>query len=153
MKIINRQIKIIPKVKVNIRYIIKEEERIIIAIAKFKNADEFSYFRDSYFKLKDKYKNRWSNNDNSNDELLVLNYLENYCRDYGFTPSWNSSVHNKLKMSPVYTSTAKCDPKDEWDEQTGIDIVTEKIALKVANAFDKRMEFALRMFKDAAMKL
>lgn len=146
MKIINRQIKIIPKVKVNIRYIIKEDERIIIAIAKFKDLHDYNFRK----LLKESYK---SDNDNSNDEEIVVKYLDEYCRDYGFTPHWNPSVLKRLTMSKLYTSTAKCDPRDEWNEQTGIDLVTEKIALKLANAFDKRYELALRLFKKAAMIL
>ena len=148
MKIINRQIKIIPKVKVNVRYIIKEEDRIIIAIAKFKDHSDYNFIKQLHFKVKDIHKNY--NDDNSNDESIVINYLKNYCRDYGFEPEWNPNVEKRLKMSSQYTSTAKCDPADEWDEQKGLEIVADKIAFKIATAIDKRIEYGLKLFKSAS---
>ena len=142
MKIINRQIKLFANVKVNIRYIIKEEEKMVIAISRFKDHEDYKFRK--YIGIKPE-------NDNSNDEQLVIKYLNNYCRDFGFKPDWNESVEKRLKMSSLYTSKAKCDPRDEWNEQIGIDVVTEKIALKLVNAFDKRYQLAIRLFKKASI--
>lgn len=142
MKIINRQIKLFEDegVKVNIRFIIKEEEKIIIAISRFKDLDEYKFIED--------IKN---NNDNSNNENIVIKYVGNKVREFGFTPNWNPSVEKRLKMHSIYTSTVKCDPRDEWNENTGIEIATVKIATKLAKAFDKRFKFAFRLFKKAGI--
>ena len=120
MKIINRQVKLVHGEKINVKFVIKEEERIIIAIVKFKDYDDVRIHK--LIKEFDR-----SDNDNSNDERIVINWLENVCRDFGFIPTWTTTVQNRLTMNSLYTSTAKCDPRDEWNEEVGMSIVTEKI--------------------------
>ena len=139
MKIINKQVKSDIGFKINIRYIIKEEDRKIIAIAKFRDLnseDNFKYDRATCgFK-------RINNDDNANNIDIVLDKIDFISNSNGFAPLWNMSMGKKLAMHKQYTSVATCDPRDEWNEETGIEIVTEKIIKKIDTAIVNRLALA-----------
>ena len=139
MKIINKQVKSGIGFKINIRYIIKEEDRKIIAIAKFRDLnseDNFKYDRATCgFK-------RINNDDNANNIEIVLDKIDFISNSNGFTPMWNPTMDKKLRMHKQYTSVATCDPRDEWNEETGIEIVTGKIIKKIDTAIVNRLALA-----------
>ena len=139
MKIINKQVKTNNGFKINIRYVIKEEERKVIAIAKFRDLDSEDNFK--YDKSKCCFK-RINNDDNTNNSSIVINKIDFICRSSGFVPEWNPSLYNNLLMHNYYTSVAKCDPRDEWNEETGIEIVTKKIIKKIDTAIVNRLALA-----------
>ena len=139
MKIINKQVKSDNGFKINIRYIIKEEDRKIIAIAKFRDLnseDNFKYDRATCgFK-------RINNDDNANSIYIVLDKIDFISNSNGFKPLWNPTMDKKLHMHKQYTSVATCDPRDEWNEETGIEIVTKKIIKKIDTAIVNRLALA-----------
>jgi hypothetical protein len=139
MKIINKQVKSDIGFKINIRYIIKEEDRKIIAIAKFRNLDGIENFKldKSTFGFK-----RINNDDNANNIKIVLDKIDFISNSNGFTPMWNPTMEKKLRMHKQYTSVATCDPRDEWNEETGIEVVTEKIIKKIDTAIVNRLALA-----------
>ena len=139
MKIINKQVKTNNGFKINIRYTIKEEDRKIIAIAKFRDLDSAENFK--YVRATCGFK-RINNDDNANNINIVLDKIDFICRSSGFVPKWNPSLYNNLLMHNYYTSVAKCDPRDEWNEETGIEIVTEKIIKKIDTAIVNRLALA-----------
>lgn len=138
MKIINKQVKSDIGFKINIRYIIKEEDRKVIAIVKFRDLnslDNFTYTKIGCIK-------RLNNDDNANDIKIVLDKIDFISNSNGFKPMWNPTMYNKLCMHKQYTSIATCDPRDEWNEETGIEIVTEKIIKKIDTAIVNRLALA-----------
>ena len=139
MKIINKQVKSGIGFKINIRYIIKEEDRKIIAIAKFRDLDSVDNFK--YDKSTCGFK-RINNDDNANDIKIVINKIIFITNSNGFNPVWNPTMHKKLRMHKQYTSVATCDPRDEWNEETGTEIVTEKIIKKIDTAIVNRLALA-----------
>lgn len=139
MKIINKQVKSKNGFKINIRYVVKEEERKIIAIAKFKDLNSEDNFK--YDRATCSFK-RINNDDNANDNTIVIKKISFISRSSGFVPTWNPSLYNNLLMHNYYTSVAKCDPRDEWNEETGIEIVTEKIVKKIDTAIVNRLALA-----------
>ena len=137
-KIMNRQV-LVPftkdiNKKINLRYIIKEKERKIISIVKFKEICK--YVNEDF--------------DNANDSRIVINIIDEVCRENGFKAFWNVSKDIRLEMNETYIAVATCDPRDEWNEETGISIVTEKIKNKIHAAAVNRIAAAINMFTYAA---
>lgn len=139
MKIQNKQIVLDHWMKVNIRFIIKEEDRKVIAIAKF--TDPF----------KDKYLEENHKDDNYNDECIVMKKFDQECQAKGFSPKWNHSKFNRLLMAPRYIAVATCDPRDEWDEATGMKIAEDKIASKLLTAIVNRFAAAVDMLRSVVI--
>ena len=139
MKIINKQVRTNNGFKINIRYIIKEEDGKIIAIAKFRDLNSYDNFK--FNKTLGSIK-RINNDDNANNIEIVLDKIEFISNSNGFKPMWNPTMYKKLCMHKQYTSVATCDPRDEWNEETGIEIVTEKIIKKIDTAIVNRLALA-----------
>ena len=80
MKIQKKQIVVDNWMKVNIRFIIKEEDRKVIAIAKFTDSPKY------------------------NDECIVMKKFDQECQAKGFRPKWNPSKYQRLLMAPRFTA-------------------------------------------------
>ena len=113
MKIITRSLPLQCGESINIRYIIKEEEKKVIAIT-----DDKQYTSE-----------------------LLINLIQKKFNNFGMTIFFSRSNYNKLSLNEYYKAVATCNELDEWDVNKGISIAKAKIKLKLDKAITNRLAF------------
>ena len=113
MKVITRSLQLQCGENINIRYIIKEEERKVIAIT-----DDKQY-----------------------TSKLLINLIYKKFDNFGMGILFTNSNYNKLELNEYYKSVATCNEADEWDVNKGISVAKAKIKLKLDKAITNRLAF------------
>ena len=104
--------------KVNVKIIVKEEDRKVIAIVDEKICG------DGYLKYLVK---RVIYDFFNHQGLLNINF------------NHESKIGNILNLENYYRTIATCDPRDEWDEKIGINLVLNKMKNKLDTAVNNRL--------------
>ena len=108
--------------KVNVKLIVKEEDRKVIAIADEKICGS-GYLR-----------------------FIVERIIHGFFINRGLMHvqfGYDSKLGNDLHLESYYRTIATCDPIDEWNDKTGIKIALDKMKTKLDLAIDKRLALFL----------
>ena len=108
--------------KVNVKLIVKEEDRKVIAIADEKICGS------GYLKFIAK-------------RIIYDFFINRGLIHVQF--AYDSKLGNDLNLESYYRTIATCDPDDTWDEKTGIKIALNKMKSKLDLAIDKRLSLFL----------
>jgi len=104
--------------KVNVKLIIKEEDKKIIGIVDEKTCG-IGYV------------------DNIVRDCIFKFFSKSGLCDVIFT--YETNMYKKLSLCDYYRTIATCDPRDTWDERKGVEIVLYKMKYKLDSAVSKRL--------------
>ena len=119
MYIITRSITLKCGEKVNVKLIVKEEDRKVIAIVDSNTCGSWIYLNTIVKKAINKF-----------FEKRGLGAIM-------FIP--DTKISKDLNLGDYYRTIATCDPRDEWNDKTGIKIALDKMKDKLNNMVSKRM--------------
>ena len=118
MRTITRAVTLFCGTKVNVRFVIKPEERKVVAFTDSKTCESKYYLTDIVVALISKH---WYHS----GIILVA--------------EGNTNIYKQLHLNSSYKAVATCHEDDTWDEETGIRIAREKITDKLNKAVKRRL--------------
>lgn len=113
MEIITRSVPLACGENINVRYIIKENERKVIAIT-----DDKDYTSE-----------------------LLINFLHKKFDNFGIIILFKDSVYRQLVLNETYKAVATCNELDEWDVNKGIEVAKMKLKVKLDKAINNRLAY------------